>query len=71
MVLTINLAVLLAVVIYLRIRRTVHARSRSDQWLTVVIVLVFGLLVAPTDFGQGILNVVGQLARGISQADGS
>ncbi|RFU87334.1 hypothetical protein DY218_07310 [Streptomyces triticagri] len=69
MTVTFNLAVLLAVVIYLRIRRTVHARSRSDQWLTVVIVLVFGLLVAPTDFGQGVLNVVGQLAQGISQTE--
>ncbi|MFD5425247.1 hypothetical protein [Streptomyces sp. NPDC127084] len=68
MIVTLNAAVLLAVVIYFRIRRHVEARSRSDQWLTVAIVLVFGLLVAPTDFGQGILNVVGQLVRGISQS---
>jgi hypothetical protein len=34
----------------------------------VLIVLVFGVLVAPTAFGQGILNVVGQLAEGITQS---
>lgn len=65
---TINVAVLLAVIIALRIRRRVQARSRADQWLTVTIVLVFGLLVAPTDFGQGTLNVVGQLVRSISHS---
>ncbi|MEU6393309.1 hypothetical protein [Streptomyces sp. NPDC046939] len=68
MVLTLNVAVLLAVIIYVRIRRRVQARSRADQWLTVAIVMVFGVLIAPTDFGQGVLNAVGQVAQGISQA---
>ncbi|MFJ8948707.1 MULTISPECIES: hypothetical protein [unclassified Streptomyces] len=68
MILTLNVALLLAVIIYLRIRRTVHARSRADQWTTVAIVFVFGLLIAPTEFGQGVLNVVGQVSQGISQA---
>ncbi|MET8291179.1 hypothetical protein ABZV80_39165 [Streptomyces sp. NPDC005132] len=68
MVLTINLAVLLAVIIVLRLRRRTQARKRSDEQFTVLIVLVFGVLVAPTAFGQGILNVVGQLADGITQA---
>ncbi|QIY68778.1 hypothetical protein HEP84_05590 [Streptomyces sp. RLB1-33] len=68
MVLTINLAVLLAVIIVLRLRRRTEARKRSDEQLTVLIVLVFGVLVAPTAFGQGILNVVGQLADGITQS---
>ncbi|WP_428949797.1 hypothetical protein [Streptomyces sp. cg35] len=69
MILTLDVAVLLAVIIYFRIRRRVQARSRSDQWTTVAIVLVFGLLIAPTDFGQGVLEVVGQLAQGVSQTD--
>ncbi|WP_329528736.1 hypothetical protein [Streptomyces sp. NBC_01462] len=68
MVLTINLAVLLAVIFVLRLRRRTQARKRSDEQFTVLIVLVFGVLVAPTAFGQGILNVVGQLADGITQA---
>lgn len=66
--LTINVAVLLAVVIVLRLGRRTQARSRRDEQLTVVIVLVFGVLVAPTGFGQGILDVVGQLAKGISMS---
>ncbi|RMB82609.1 hypothetical protein [Streptomyces shenzhenensis] len=64
---TINVAVLPAVVIFLRLRRRTEARSRSDEKMTVVIVLVFGVLIAPTAFGQGVLNVVTQLAQGISQ----
>ncbi|MFD4874473.1 hypothetical protein ACFWOB_14015 [Streptomyces sp. NPDC058420] len=68
MVLSINVAVLLAVIIVLRLRRRTEARKRTDEQLTVLIVLVFGVLVAPTALGQGILNVVGQLADGITQS---
>ncbi|WP_326757432.1 hypothetical protein OHB35_00695 [Streptomyces phaeochromogenes] len=68
MVLTINVAVLLAVIIVVRLRRRVQARKRSDEQLTVLIVLVFGVLVAPTAFGQGIADVVGQLANGITNS---
>ncbi|MDX3370684.1 hypothetical protein PV387_32550 [Streptomyces sp. ME02-6987-2C] len=67
--LTINVAVLLAVIIIVRLRRRTQARSRNDEKLTVLIVLVFGILVAPTAFGQGVLDVVGQLASGINDAD--
>lgn len=70
MILTINVAVLLAVVIIVRLRRRTEARSRFDEQLTVVIVLLFGVLIAPTDFGQGVLDVVEQLAGGISQSGG-
>ncbi|MEZ7159943.1 hypothetical protein ACBR38_33530 [Streptomyces sp. MAD19A] len=66
--LTINVAVLLAVIIVIRLRRRTEARSRSDEKLTVLIVLVFGILVAPTSFGQGVLDVVAQLASGITDA---
>ncbi|MFC8417648.1 MULTISPECIES: G protein-coupled receptor family protein [Streptomyces] len=66
--LTINVAVLLAVIIVVRLRRRTHARSRNDEKLMVLIVLVFGILVAPTAFGQGVLDVVGQLASGINDA---
>ncbi|MDQ0946282.1 hypothetical protein QFZ24_000205 [Streptomyces phaeochromogenes] len=48
MVLTINVAVLLAVIIIVRLRRRTGARKRTDEQLTVLIVLVFGVLVAPT-----------------------
>ncbi|MDQ1032753.1 hypothetical protein QF035_010879 [Streptomyces umbrinus] len=68
MVLSINVAVLLAVIIIVRLRRRTEARKRSDEQLTVVIVLVFGVLVAPTAFGQGVADVVGQLADGITES---
>jgi hypothetical protein len=70
MILTINVAVLLAVVIIVRLRRRTEARSRFDEQLTVVIVLLFGVLIAPTDFGQGVLDVVEQVAGGITQSGG-
>lgn len=66
--LTINAAVLLTVVVILRLRRRTEARSRSDEKMTVVIVLALGILLAPTDVGEGILNVLQDLASGITQA---
>ena len=68
MELTIDVAVLLAVIIVLRLGRRTEARSRNDEKLTVAIVLVFGILVAPTAFGQGVFHVVGQLAHGVTQS---
>ena len=68
--LTINVAVLLAVVIVLLLRRPVQPRTRMDQALTMLAVLAFGVLVAPTEFGQGVLNAVGQLVQGVSQVGG-
>ncbi|MBL1083642.1 hypothetical protein JK359_16985 [Streptomyces actinomycinicus] len=66
--LTINVAVLLAVIVVWRLRRRTEARSRFDERLTVVIVLALGVVIAPTPAGQGILNIVGQLASGVTQA---
>ncbi|MEU7189287.1 hypothetical protein [Streptomyces sp. NPDC045369] len=66
--LTINPAVLLAIVVIVRLRRRTEARSRFDEKMTVVIVLALGVLIAPTPVGQGILNILGQLASGVTQA---
>jgi hypothetical protein len=68
MVLTINVALLLAVVIFVRLRRRTQARSRADEKMTVAIVLVFGILIAPTAFGRRVLDIVSQLARSISES---
>ncbi|HBF82267.1 MAG TPA: hypothetical protein DD420_20760 [Streptomyces sp.] len=65
---TINVAVLLVVVVIWRLRRRTEARSRFDEKLTVVIVLALGVLIAPTPVGEGIINVLGQLASGVTQA---
>ncbi|WP_189857555.1 hypothetical protein [Streptomyces poonensis] len=66
--LTINLALLLAVIVFLRLRRRTEARSRRDEQLSVVIAITLGLLLASTDLGQGILDVLSQLAEGVSRA---
>lgn len=65
--LTINVAVLLAVIVFIRLRRTTHSRSRLDEKMTVVIVLALGILLAPTPVGQGIMNALGRLASSITQ----
>lgn len=67
MVLTIDLAVLLAVVIVLLWRRRVAPRTRLDTGMTMAVVLVFGVLIAPTAFGQGILDAVGEVAQGVTE----
>jgi hypothetical protein len=66
--LTINVTLLLPVIVFFRLRRRTEARSRFDEKLTVVIVLALGVLLAPTPVGQGILNILGQLANGVTQA---
>ncbi|MGQ4488741.1 hypothetical protein ACN6LM_006219 [Streptomyces sp. SAS_281] len=66
--LTINVGVLLAVIVLLRLRRRTEARSRNDEKLTVVIVLAPGVVIAPTPVGEGILNALGQLASGITDS---
>ncbi|MEU3721549.1 hypothetical protein [Streptomyces sp. NPDC031705] len=66
--LTINVAVLLAVIVVFRLRRRTEARSRRDEKMTVVIVLALGIILAPTDLGQGIARVLGQLVTTASQA---
>lgn len=66
--LTINVTLLLAIIVVFRLGRRTEARSRFDEKLTVVIVLALGVLLAPTPVGQGILNILGQLANGVTQA---
>ncbi|SFT22226.1 hypothetical protein SAMN04487982_110176 [Streptomyces sp. ok210] len=66
--LTINVAVLLAVIVFFRLRRRTEARSRLDEKFTVVIVLALGVLIAPTPVGRGILDFLSQLASGVTQS---
>ncbi|MFD9725323.1 hypothetical protein [Streptomyces sp. NPDC059072] len=62
------MAVLLAFIVFLRLRRRTEARSRFDEKMTVVIVLALGVILAPTDVGQGIAGFLGRLVSGVSQA---
>ncbi|ALC32349.1 hypothetical protein [Streptomyces sp. CFMR 7] len=66
--LTINLGVLLAMIVFFRLRRRTEARSRNDEKLTVIIVLALGVVIAPTPVGQGIFEFLGQLASGITDS---
>ncbi|MFB0629719.1 hypothetical protein [Streptomyces sp. AB3(2024)] len=66
--LSIDVAVLLLVVVVLRLRRRTQARSRFDEKMTVLIVLALGVVLAPTEVGQGIADVLGRLVDGVSQA---
>ncbi|MEE1930798.1 hypothetical protein V1J52_21835 [Streptomyces sp. TRM 70351] len=66
--LTINVAVLLAVIVLVRLRRRTEARSRFDEKMTVVIVLALGVLIAPTSAGQSIAGLLSQLASGLTEA---
>ncbi|MER5974217.1 hypothetical protein ABT112_31685 [Streptomyces sp. NPDC002055] len=67
--LTINVTLLLAIIVVLRLRRRTEARSRFDEKLTVITVLALGVLIAPTPVGEGILDVLGQLVRGVARAN--
>ncbi|MFH8257749.1 hypothetical protein [Streptomyces roseolus] len=69
--LTINVGVLLAVIVVMRLRRRTQARSRVEERNTALIVLALGIVIAPTPLGEGILNVIKQLVSGVSQAGGS
>jgi hypothetical protein len=70
-VLTMDLAVLLAVIIFLLWRRRPLVRSRLNTGMTMAVVLVFGVLIAPTAFGHGIMDAVGDVAQGVSNASTS
>ncbi|MFE9846553.1 hypothetical protein [Streptomyces goshikiensis] len=65
---TINVGVLLAVIVVMRLRRRTQARSRVEERNTAFIVLALGIVIAPTPLGEGIFNVLKQLVSGISQA---
>lgn len=65
---TINVGVLLAVIVVMRLRRRTQARSRIEERNTAFIVLALGIVIAPTPLGEGIFNVLKQLVSGISQA---
>lgn len=66
--LTIDLALLLTIIVVLRWRRPVEPRTRADQAVGVAVILVLGLLLAPTAFGHGVLDAVGQVVAGVGEA---
>ncbi|MFF1699588.1 hypothetical protein ACFVXC_39175 [Streptomyces sp. NPDC058257] len=71
MVLTIDLAVLLAIIIFLLWRRRPLARTRLNTGMTMAVVLVFGVIIAPTAFGHEIVDAVSEVSQGISNVSTS
>ncbi|MEU0098685.1 hypothetical protein [Streptomyces sp. NPDC006267] len=65
---TINVGVLLAVIVVMRLRRRTQARSRVEERNTALFVLALGIVIAPTPLGQGIFDLIQQLVSGVSQA---
>ncbi|MCX4658565.1 hypothetical protein [Streptomyces uncialis] len=64
--LSVDVALLLGVIVVLRLRRRTESRSRNDEKMTVLIVLLLGVLIAPTPFGQWMLDVLGRLVHGVA-----
>ncbi|WP_394436388.1 hypothetical protein [Streptomyces sp. SGAir0957] len=63
---TIDVAVILAIVAILLLRRPVAPRKRGDTFLVMLIVLVLGVLIAPTALGQGITEMMGELSNALT-----
>lgn len=66
--LTINVVVLLVIIVFVRWRRPVEPRTRLDQTFGIAVILILGLLLAPTPFGHSVLGAVQQLVEGVAKA---
>lgn len=61
----IDLAVLLAIILFFRLRPSGEPRSSGSVQATAVIVLIFGLLIAGTQTGKMLLGLVGDVMNAI------
>ncbi|MCH6159923.1 hypothetical protein [Streptomyces marispadix] len=66
LVVTLDVTLLLGVWIFLRLRRRTEARSRKDERETVLIVTVFGILLAPTEFGKWVVNTLTAMVSSVN-----
>lgn len=63
MEINVDLAVLLAVILFFRLRPTGEPRSPGNVQVTAALVLVFGLLIASTNTGEMLLRAVGAVVE--------
>ncbi|WP_431683778.1 hypothetical protein [Kitasatospora sp. KL5] len=56
---TVSASVFLAIIIVIRLNRRTESRRRTDEQFTVLTSIIFGILIAATPWGQGILHLVG------------
>lgn len=66
LIVTLDVTLILGFVIFLRLQRRTQARSRVDEKMTVFIVLVFGILIAPTEFGKWILSTLSSMIASVN-----
>ncbi|MEV1024210.1 hypothetical protein [Streptomyces sp. NPDC050264] len=63
---TLSVTLILGLIAFLLLRRAPAARKRGDTAVVMAIMLVLGVLIAPTSFGQAITNGVNQFATTLS-----
>ncbi|MEV7217911.1 hypothetical protein AB0O31_33055 [Kitasatospora cineracea] len=59
---TVSASALLAIIIFLRLRRRTEARSRFDETVTVVSAVTLGVLIAATPLGNALSSIVASFA---------
>ncbi|MFJ1796570.1 hypothetical protein [Kitasatospora griseola] len=59
---TVSASALLAIVIFVRLRRRTEARSRFDETVTVVSAVTLGVLIAATPLGNALSGIVASFA---------
>jgi len=60
---TVSATAFVGIIILVRLARRTEARSRSDEKLTAISCVVFGVLIAATPWGQAILEIVGAATK--------
>lgn len=66
LIVTLDVTLILGFVIFLRLQRRTESRSRKDERMTVYIVMVFGILIAPTEFGRWILSTLESMISSVN-----
>jgi hypothetical protein len=61
----VDLALLLMVILFFRLKPREAPRSSSDITITAALVFVLGLMLAGTDFGRTVLSAVGEVVGAI------
>lgn len=68
MTVTVNVAVLLSVILYLRFRKGLFSQAKSAGQITAALALSLGLLLYPTPTGHWVAGILTGLLSGIGQA---
>ncbi|MGW4806365.1 hypothetical protein [Kitasatospora sp. NPDC004272] len=59
---TVSASALLAIIVFVRLRRRTEARSRFDETVTVVSAVTLGVLIAATPLGTALSDIVASFA---------